>query len=174
MAWVKTIIPLSSEIETEEARLIAEELLNYIVDRTKAGKGQDGKPFPGYSPEYKKSLDFKIAGKSPGKVDLTLTGEMLDSLKVLIAQRGKIVIGYDQGDPINGKAEGNILGSYGGAPNPGKARDFMAVSGKEIRKVIDSLDAQPLATQKSISNQSKIAADRMVSNMLFSLDGEGA
>lgn len=117
------------------AQSIAEDLVDFIVERTKDGKGKDGKPFPGYSESYKKSLDFKIAGKG-NTVDLTLTGEMLDTLKVLEAKKGKIVIGFEEGDEVNGRAEGNILGSYGGDPNPKKARNFLDVSDKEIANIL--------------------------------------
>lgn len=110
-------------------------MVDFIVERTKEGKGRDGKPFPGYSESYKRSLDFKIAGKG-STVDLTLTGEMLDTLKVLDAKKGKIVIGFEADDPVNDRAEGNILGSYGGDPNPKKARNFLDVSDKEVANIL--------------------------------------
>ena len=61
---------------------------------------------------------------------------MLDTLKVLETKKGQIVIGFDKDDPVNDRAEGNILGSYGGDPDPKKARNFLDVSDKEIANIL--------------------------------------
>jgi hypothetical protein len=167
----ETIALMGGDYSNEDARTLADEVLNFLIERSKAGKGKDGKPFPGYSKAYMNSLDFKIAGKKPGRVDLTLSGEMLDSLKVLIANKNKIVIGYDKGDPVNGKAEGNILGTYGkDKPNPSKARNFMDLSAKELSAIISKLDILPSDTQNSINKQSDIAARNMINNLDFSIE----
>lgn len=128
-------IKIPRQYNQRTAKSIASDLLDFIVERTKEGKGKDGKNFPRYSTAYKESMEFKIAGKD-GTVDLTLSGEMLDSLKVLSVKPGLIEIGYDSGDPNNGKAEGNILGSYGKEPNSRHARNFLDLSDKEIAKVL--------------------------------------
>lgn len=173
--WVRTIIPIDPNIDTDDAQTIAEELLDYIIERSKAGKGADGKPFPGYSEAYKKSLAFKIAGKSPGKVDLTLSGEMLDSLKVLAVQRGKIVIGYDEGDPVNGKAEGNIKGTYGtDVEDASKARDYMSVSANEVKKVIEDLDLFPMEFQNQIRKEAALDSRKIISEMIFDFEDDAA
>jgi hypothetical protein len=172
MGQVKTTIVLGSEFDNEEAKVIADEVLSYIVERSKSGKGKDGKAFPAYSKSYINSLDFKIAGKKASKIDLTLSGEMLDSLKVLMANKNKIVIGYEKGDPVNNKAEGNILGSYGGEPNPKKARNFLELSGKELTKIIEQLDILPADVQQSISRASNDSAQRMIDNLKFEIDEE--
>lgn len=132
-AQVKIKIP--KRFSSDDAEAIAEELVDYIIERTKKGHGADGK-FPGYSDSYKKSFEFKVAGKSPGKVNLTLSGEMLDSLSVISATSGEIVIGYEDDDPNSDKAEGNILGSYGGEPDDSKARNFLEVKEEEVARII--------------------------------------
>lgn len=136
MAQVKTEIIIPKDYSPDEREAIADEILNYIIERTKKGQGKDGEKFPGYSKKYKDSLNFRIAGKSRSRVDLTLSGEMLDSLEVLKAPSGKVVLGYQKGSDMNGRAEGNILGSYGGEPDKSKARDFLATSKEEVAKIL--------------------------------------
>ena len=73
---------------------------DYIRTRSKNGLGVGGKPFGKYSKAYKKQRDFINAGKTgETRVNLTLTGDMLDSMEVLDASiAGRIVIGYPDGD----------------------------------------------------------------------------
>jgi len=132
---VKTTIKIPDQLSQRTASSIAKDLVDFIIERTKQGKGEDGKSFPKYSQSYKDSLNFKIAGKG-STVDLTLTGEMLDTLKVLEVKKGEIVIGFDKDSDVNGRAEGNILGSYGGSPDASKARNFLALSSKEVASIV--------------------------------------
>jgi len=62
---------------------------------------------------------------------------MLAALQLLDNGRGEIVIGYEAGTEENDRAEGNILGSYGGSPNASKARDFLGIESKKLRELID-------------------------------------
>lgn len=87
-----------------ERELIGREIVNFIVARTKAGKGPGGNKFrsangsTSYTKSYREDTDFKTAGKKPSPINLTLTGDMLDSLDVLdIEFPGRIVIGYVEG-----------------------------------------------------------------------------
>jgi hypothetical protein len=169
MAWAKTTIQLPSDYSKDDALTVAEEILHYIVERTKEGKGKDGKSFPGYSSSYKKSFDFKVAGKGE-KVNLTLSGEMLDSLEVISASRGKVVIGLPKDSTANGRAEGNILGSYGGEPNKKKARDFLALSNKELSHILSELDILPRDIQNEIVAAAKSGAYDIVDNISFGED----
>jgi len=171
MAWIKKEILLPKDYDDDDAQTVAEELLSFIVDRSKKGQGSDGEVFPDYSASYRASNAFKIARK--GKVNLTLSGEMLDSLQILSAKKGKIVIGFEKGDERNNAvAEGNILGSYGGEANKAKARNFMELSGNELSKVIRSLDILPRDVQNEIARQAKAGAIEIVDKFVFDLDTE--
>lgn len=84
-----------------ERKQIGIAIVNYIVDRTKRGLGVGKKPFKNskgqsrYSENYIKTPDFKTGGKSINPINLTLTGDMLDSLEVLDTSLiGRIVIGF--------------------------------------------------------------------------------
>jgi len=115
---------------------IADLVIEYMVDRTLSGKDAEGKRFPKYSKSYTESLDFKNAGKSK-KVNLQLSGDMLAAIDLLKDQDGKIVVGIDPKSDEAGRAEGNILGSYGGDPDPKKARNFLGIDKKRLNKIID-------------------------------------
>jgi hypothetical protein len=135
--WTNRRIPISRRYTDDEREAIAFDIISYIRDRSKSGKGKDGKKFPKYSKEYKESLEFKIAGKSKNKVDLTLSGDMLDSIELLDDSKGELRIGLSEDDVDHGKAEGNIRGTYGQAKGSlAKARDFLAISKNEVNKIL--------------------------------------
>lgn len=115
---------------------IADLVIEFIVDRTQRGIDATGKRFPGYSKSYMESLDFKNAGKSKS-VDLTLSGDMLAALSILDEKDGKIIVGYEKGSDEEGRAEGNILGSYGGEPDKKKARPFLGIKPNELKKIVE-------------------------------------
>ena len=140
MDWTSRKFNVSKKYTEDERQAIAFEIISYIQDRTKNGKGKDNKKWAGragkYTKDYKKSLDFKNAGKS-SKVNLTLSGDMLDSIDLLEDVNGQITIGIDKDDPDHGKAEGNIRGSYGKPKgSKAKARDFLGVSKSEIQNIL--------------------------------------
>lgn len=117
--------------------MLADLVLEHIVERTTTqGLDKNGKAFPKYSKSYIESLDFKNAGKSPGSVDLQLSGDMLAAMTLLSEKSGQITIGFEKGAEENGRAEGNILGSYGGEPNKKRARDFLGIQPKKLRELI--------------------------------------
>jgi hypothetical protein len=124
-------------LDPEQRLKLADLVIEHIVDRTQRGLDKDGNPFPKYSKSYINSLDFKNAGKSPGKVDLQLSGDMLASIKLLSQRNGNLMIGFENGTTENSKAEGNIEGSYGRSPNPSKARDFLGIDKQKLNQLID-------------------------------------
>lgn len=119
---------------------IGQKVIEHIVKRTrKDSKDKDGKDFSGYSKSYKNSLDFKNF-KHGSKVDLTLTGDMLDTLEILSDMDGLIDIGYHAGSAEEGKVEGNVRGTYGNQfPIKGKARNFLGIENTELNKIIDEV-----------------------------------
>ena len=80
---------------------------------------------------YKDSLIFKIYKSGQKKVDLTLTGEMLESLRSR-GSKYEITI-FLEGDNNRGKAQGHITGIYGDK-GKSKPRDFLGLpKSEEIR-----------------------------------------
>lgn len=144
-----------------ERQAIAQDVIDFIVERTRKGKAPDGSNFPGtYSKGYRGSLDYKIAGKpkSGRPIDLTLSGEMLDSLALLNHGKGALTIGYERGDPINGKVEGNRLGTYGSdTPKPKLARDFLGINKDDLKKI---LEKYPKEDAKEVAEKNLNAAKK--------------
>lgn len=128
----KIAISIPVEYTEREKIAIAQDIIDFIVKQTKKGKDKNNENFPRYSDEYVKSLDFNNAGKSRGKVNLQLSGDMLAALKVLDIKSSKVIIGYEAGTEENAKAEGNILGTYGQKKPTGKARDFLGITTKAL------------------------------------------
>lgn len=140
MAWIRKKIKVRKEFDKLQRQAIAQDIIDTIVERTTVKNiDRKGNPFPGYSKAYTQSLDFKIAGKTKGNVNLRLSGDMLNSLKVLNTKKGEITIGFDRGDSENnGKAEGNIKGTYGQKTSTGKKRDFLGLPRNQIKEIQDS------------------------------------
>lgn len=136
MKQQKVEIQIPKTYKPNEREAIAIDVVEFIRERTKRGLDKNNEKFPGYSKSYKKSIDFKVAGKS-STVNLTLTGDMLDLLDVLNTQSGKIVVGYEKGDEINGKVEGNRLGTYGQSKSTGKKRDFLGITKKDLKTILE-------------------------------------
>jgi len=131
----KLKIKIDPNLDAEAREALADDILEFIRRRSERGIDKEGKRFPKYSESYEKSLDFKIAGKKKGKVDLTLSGDMLAAMDVLSHRKGELVIGFEPGTDENAPAEGNILGSYGGDPDPSRARDFLGISEKDLQRI---------------------------------------
>jgi hypothetical protein len=131
-------VEVSNRYTAQEKRAIAQDIRDYIIERSRRGLGPGAKPWSGkageYSEEYKNSLEFRIGGKSPNRVDLTLSSEMLDSLRANL-KSGKIQIDLEEN--VRGKAEGNIRGTYGKkSPIPGKQRNFLEMTNTELRNIL--------------------------------------
>lgn len=135
-------------LSKEQRIRLGEEIAEKIRKNAESGKGIafDNKglregivdsyvKFKKYSKSYINSLDFKNAGKSAGSVDLTLSGDLLQSLDVVKDSPSEIVLGFP--DDQNGKADGNIRGTYGKEkPNPDKARNFLGLTQSDFNKII--------------------------------------
>lgn len=153
-------IEISSLYTPAERKAIAIDIINYLQKRTKKGLGPDGKPWEGpageYSDSYRQSLDFKQK-RNKGKVTLELSGDMLTSIALIESNRGKLKYGVPSGDAEEGRAEGNILGTYGQAePIEGKARDFLSLSSEEIKRILKNypLDDREKSRIRALKNVS--------------------
>lgn len=136
-SWQRVRIDIPEDYKPSERIAIAEEVIDFIIERSKKGKDVENNSFPKYSKSYKNSKDFKIAGKS-SNVDLTLSGDMLNSIQLISHKKGSVLIGFDRGDSTNnGKAEGNQIGSYGQkSGNPERARKFLGIQEKDLDKIL--------------------------------------
>ena len=169
-----------SRLYTQGERVaIADEIVEYIRNRSAKGRGPGNRKWTGqagkYSAAYKNSLDFKIAGKSKTKVNQELSGELLTELDTLGTTAGTIEYGYSQGSDVHGKAEGNILGTYGKQqPIKGKARDFLKLTRDEMRTILKKfpLRGQGASVMREKSTLSRLRALDLVEDLLIGEDEE--
>ena len=154
MAWIRETIKIRKGYNKEQREVIAQEIIDFIVERTESGFDKRNEPFPSYSESYKNSKKFRIGGKSAGRVNLTLSSEMLNSLKVLRHSNGEVIVGFDRTDNRNNDvAEGNIKGSYGKKiGDPDKARDFLGIKSSDKASIQDKY---PLRNKKKLSDALK-------------------
>ncbi len=119
---------------------IAQAMIDRIVSRTEAGDGVriaangQGRPVKlksPYSDKYEKSLKFKAAGKSKGKVNMTLTGDMLAALDVVSTDGNTITIGLIDDSQIP-KAYNHQVGDT--VPE----RPWFGISKAEVNDILDS------------------------------------
>lgn len=148
MAWIKTKIKIRKGYNKTQREIIAQEIIDHMIDRTQSGKNKNNDPFPSYSKSYKESKEFQIAGKS-SKVNLSLSEEMLNSIKLLSHSDGELTVGFDKNDSRNnGVAEGNIKGTYGNkSPLRGKKRDFLGITASDKKEIQDKY---PLKNKKKL------------------------
>lgn len=147
--WQRFSIDLPG-YSAEEREAIALEVIEKIIKRSKSGKDVNGESFPALSKPYAK-YKGKIAGSRAS--NLTLTGDMLDSIEILTNRSGKVIIGYENGSNENAKADGNIRGTYGSnTPNKKVAREFLGINESELSNI---LSKYPKGTDKSEERAAK-------------------
>ena len=157
---IQTKFSLPREFDEEQRAIAARLIIDAIQANTSMGKNRYGGTFHSYSPEYKKSLEFKNAGKS-SLPNLQLTGDMLASLELVSSKPGEITIGYKAGDSLAGQVEGNQIGSYGGTPSAALARPFIGLPQSQLDLIIANVIYQ---TKQDVQVQSKV--DSLVQNLL--------
>lgn len=125
-------VKLPDWLDEDDIPSVADDIIQFIIDRSQGGNGirENGRrySFPEYSKSYK-------ALKGSSKVDLTLSDTMLRSIDTLKVDGREVEIGFKPGSE-NDKAEGNQLGAYGGSPNPKKARRFLGINREELEAVL--------------------------------------
>jgi hypothetical protein len=156
-------IKISPRYSTTEREAIAQEVIDYITTRTKSGVSPvTGRPFAGYSKEYVKSLNFKIARKNKNKVDLTLTGDMLGVIELIEDTKGKMIIGIDERKFPDeaAKAEGNQLGTYGNPKPVVAGRKFLGITKAALNGILENYPLEE--NQKKIE---RVKSLQKISNM---------
>lgn len=164
LSWVKEKIVIPANLKPKQREMLGEAVVEYIRVRTLSGKDKNNRKFSKYSANYAKEK-----GVSRDSVDLFLDGELLESLKVLSHKRGELIIGYDkEDDALNGKAEGNILGTYGQSePIPGKKRDFLGITKGDLKGVLNEFENQ---REVDLSEQDIDALARNAARELLGID----
>lgn len=117
--------------ESDFKRLYGLRVVDRIVERTRNENiDRFGRSLGTYSKTYKESLIFQIYKDGQTQVDLTLTGEMLESLNTISGARYNITIEL-VGENNRGKAQGHITGRLG-KTGRAKPRDFLGLPKSEL------------------------------------------
>jgi hypothetical protein len=144
--WQRFKVKVRKDLGPLQRQAVALEIIEHIKKRTSQGRDKSGNPWKGkagiYSKSYQKSLDFKIAKGSSKVVNLELSSEMMNSMKVISHRSGELLIGYDRNNSeLNGKVEGNRLGTYGkSSPIRGKSRDFLGIERSKLTEIQNKYD----------------------------------
>ena len=145
MAWQRLKLEIPDDYSPQEREDFGVLVADFIRERSSDGIGvRNGRNyrFPSYSESYVKSLAFRQAGKSKGRVNLRLSEDMLTDLDVLSTKPGEVTVGFENGTESNEKAEGNILGSYGADPSPRKARNFLGLTSRELQALVKKFERE--------------------------------
>ena len=116
-----TGIKVPKEDQGDALEDVATYVKEQILSRTAEGRTsvKGGRWKRKLSPEY---LKKKREETGVGYANMEFSGDMLDALDTSVSgTKVRIEIAGEEA----GKAEGNLLGSYGGEPDPSKAREFM-------------------------------------------------
>lgn len=119
------IINIPVGYSARQRKEIGEDIVRFIRRRTQSGIDINGNLFAPYSSGYEKS----------GRVDLTVTEQMLNSLELLSHGRGYIRIGF-------GNSSANNKASYAQNPRGQKAstpaRRFVGISQADLNRILEN------------------------------------
>lgn len=151
--WQRVTIRIPVEYGPEDRQSIGRAIVKFIRKRTKDGLDKNNRPFARYSKSYIQSLNFKIARKSKGDVNLVQSGDMLGALDVLSDAPGRITIGFERGSLENGIADGNIRGTYGHSYQVGPRRDFLGITKSDLQSILDQFPITQDRSQQTFITQ---------------------
>ena len=133
---MKKRITVPNDLSSGERQLVARKVIERIQDRTDAGRDVNNVKFPSYSDEYADSLEFKIAGKSKGNVNLQQSGDTIHSIELLDHGSGFISIGFEGGSEENDK------GTWLEASDNGVSRKFLGINDDDLRTIVNKVKKQ--------------------------------
>jgi hypothetical protein len=150
---LQEIFDVDFEIPQVVHEAFGQEVIDIIRERTAKSKDINGNPLPSpYSESYADSLEFKAWGKSRNKVNMKLTGEMLDSMDILDIDGNVLKVGFEGLEAT--KAFAHNTGFEGHPVLEGKVakRKFFGVTKDEVNKIKnrlkDLLERSKEATQE--------------------------
>jgi len=138
----KLVLSIPSDFDASQRADLAERVMEFIIDRSKIGYNVSGNDWSGKAGQYTEEYAKKKGVSPGGPVDLALSHDMLDGMRYFasLSPAGQITVGYKKGTQIERKAEGNILGTYGQPePIPGKARPFLDILAKDLKRIVDEV-----------------------------------
>lgn len=148
-------------------KALGQAFIDRIISKAKSGKRFDGKPLKSpYSKEYAESLEFKAAGKSRGKVNMTLSGDMLGSIDILDEKANVLKIGIDdelEAPKAYNHQEGDTV----------PARPFFGLNNKDVEEIRSEFLEDVRAAFKERGQEKKEKINNLILKLLGETDGEG-
>ncbi len=129
------------------------------------GAGREGRLKSPYSKAYKDSLDFKAFGKSPAKINMTLTGDMLGLMDVTKQTGESITIGWTDAEQ-NAKAFNHSTGDT--VPS----RPFFGVSSTELSQIKKKFGSEIREAVRTRNSEGSKAFESRVAGLLNLINGE--
>lgn len=114
---------------TKSLGLMGVDAISVINERVDSGKEVNGSSFKGYSKEYDK---FKKSKGRSGKVDLTFTGEMLNSMQYKVEDGNKLIIDFPRRRHSKNKQPIDTI-----AEQVDRERPFFDLSEKELNSLTE-------------------------------------
>jgi hypothetical protein len=137
---LQKIFGVDFEIPQVVHEAFGQEVIDIIRERTAKTKDINGNDLPSpYSEAYSESLEFKAFGKSKNKVNMKLTGDMLDSMDILDIDGNVLKVGLEGLEAT--KAFAHNTGFEGHPVLDGKVpkRKFFGVTKDEVNKIKSKL-----------------------------------
>ena len=132
-------LPVSPMLGQQDRQLLGQLIIERIQERSESGRDIDGRRFSRYSRDY---VDYLREIGADSGLDLTLTGEMLNSIQILSEGEGFIEIGLEPGSFAARKATYN----QGGNPRI-PSRPFMGIR-----------DSEASSLENEVANNSPVVA----------------
>jgi hypothetical protein len=161
--WQRTKVTISDSLKPKERIAISDAIIEYIKNRTMDGLDKNLEKFNKYTKSY---AQFKGVGVND--VDLVLSSEMLSDLKLLSHKKGEVTIGFEKGSVSNGKADGNIRGTYGKPFPVTQGRDFLGISSEEL----DALENEIGLSNEEITSLSDAEIEKLARDAAMEIFGD--
>jgi len=159
---------------------IAQAIIDKIVSRTKSGrgmkfngeKGKEVKLKSPYSKMYAGSQDFKAFGKKKSKVNLTLTGDMLESIDIKSIKGNELVIGIVERVEKK-KAYAHSTGKENDSKLKMPQRPFFGVNSKELTAIKNKFSSEIKSALRAKQEEGKSAFEAAVLGLLDRINKDG-
>lgn len=155
------LINVPQELSSVQRQAIGLDVIQFIIERTKNGLDINNNPFAEYKQSYKNTLDYKIGHAASDKVNLTLSGEMLGTIRIISHGTGFIKLGFEDSEAAK-KAQwvSSPTGQKAGKQSP---RRFFGISQKDLNKIINTYKSNERALATA---QTKEVADKATRKIL--------
>lgn len=159
---LKEIFDVDFDLPNDLVQNFGQDLIDRIIERTEGGKAIHGRNLKRpYSKSYRDSDEYKDFGKT-GKVNMTLTGSMLDDIDIIDDEGDTIKIGFNE-DLQNKKAFNHNVGDT--VPK----RPFFGINKKELKKIAASYKEEIDELRQEVEETGEVTDTQTIGTLLAQL-----